>query len=66
MSKIFKTGIFYKPYLYFNLYYKKAMSINNKIIETKLNIGDQKQEQIKRIRLSLKELAKIIRKNNDK
>ena len=22
MSKIFKTGIFYKPYLYFNLYFK--------------------------------------------
>ena len=50
----------------FNLYYKKAMSINNKIIKTKLNIGDQKQEQINSIRLNLKKLAKTIRKFNEK
>ena len=50
----------------FNLYYKKAMSINNKIIKTKLDIGDQKQEQINRIRLNLKKLAKTIKKNNEK
>ena len=49
----------------FNFYYKKAMSINNKIIETKLDIDD-KQEQINSIRLNLKKLAKTIRKNNEK
>ena len=41
------------------------MSINNKIIETKLDIDD-KQEQINSIRLNLKKLAKTIRKNNEK
>ena len=61
-----KVYLFKKKYPKFMFfYYKKAMSINNKIIETKLDIDD-KQEQINSIRLNLKKLAKTIRKNNEK
>ena len=49
----------------FNFYYKKAMSINNKIIKTKLDIDD-KQDYIDNMRLELKKFAKTIRKNNEK